>query len=120
MKTLAAVALVLTFIWPTASRAEQDGKIQILLLGDSTTEAKIPKMLAAKEPQLEDVIEALLAAEGDLPPTHVINLGLSGEFIPRLLEAGRYDKEVPKLPGLAYILIRYVINDLAHRDDFDT
>src|SRR5258708_1509352 len=71
---------------------EQDGKIQILLLGDSTTEAKFPKVLAPNEPQLEDIIRILLAAEGDLPPTNVINLGLSGEFIRRLLDSGRYDK----------------------------
>lgn len=100
--------------------AEHDGKIQILLLGDSTTEAKIPKLLAPNEPQLEDVIRILLAAEGDLPPTNVINLGLSGEYIRRLLDTGRYDKEVAKLPGIDYILIRYGLNDVVHVPEFDT
>lgn len=105
---------------PLLSHAEQDGKLQILLLGDSTTEAKIPKMLAPTEAQFEDVIRELLAAEGDLPPTNVINIGLSGEFIHRLLDSGRYEKEAAHLPGLDYIFIRYGINDLAKREDFDT
>jgi len=100
--------------------AEHDGKIQILLLGDSTTEAKIPKLLVPNEPQLEDVIRILLAAEGDLPPTNVINLGLSGEYIRRLIDTGRYDKEVAKLPGIDYILIRYGLNDVVHVPEFDT
>lgn len=99
--------------------AEHDGKLQILLLGDSTTEAKIPKMLAPKEPQFEDVVRELLAAEGDLPATNVINSGLSGEYIQRLLESKRYDRDVAKLPGLDYIFIRYGLNDAAKRADFD-
>jgi lysophospholipase L1-like esterase len=112
--------LALVLAMPAASRAEHAGKIQILLLGDSTTEASIPRRLAPKEPQLEDVIRVLLAAEGDLPPANVINLGLSGEFIRRLLDSGRYDKAVAKLPGLDYILIRYGLNDVARIKDFDT
>jgi lysophospholipase L1-like esterase len=79
MKTIAALFLLaLTLATPAATRAEREGKIQILLLGDSTTEASIPRKLAPKEAQLEDVIRVLIAAEGDLPPTHVINLGLNG------------------------------------------
>jgi lysophospholipase L1-like esterase len=121
MKTVSAlILLVLTLVAPFTLRAEHDGKIQVLLLGDSTTEAKIPKMLAPKEPQLEDVIRILLAAEGDLPPTEVINLGLSGEFIRRLIDSGRYEKEAAKLPDLDYIFIRYGINDHARREDFET
>ena len=113
MKTIAALLLLaLTLSMPAASRAEHEGKIQILLLGDSATEASIPRKLAPQEPQFEDVIRILLAAEGDLPPTNVINLGLSGEFIRRLLDSGRYDKAVAKLPGLDYIFIRYGGNDV--------
>ena len=99
-------------------RAELDGKLQILLLGDSTAEGSIPRQLVKEGPHLEDVISSLLAAEGDLPPTHVINLALSGEYIQRLVSSGRYDKEVPKLEGLDYILIRYGINDQARRENF--
>ena len=63
--------------------AEHDGKIQILLLGDSTTEGSVPRRHVPQGPHLEDVIRELLAAESDLPPTNVINLGLSGEYIRR-------------------------------------
>ena len=100
-KTITALLLLaLALSLPAELRAEHEGQIQILLLGDSTTEASIPRKLAPQEPQLEDVIRVLLAAEGDLPPTQVINLGLSGEFVRRLLDSGRYDKLVAKLPGL--------------------
>ncbi len=111
--------LVLTLSVPSRSHAEYEGKIQILLLGDSSTEASIPRKLAPNEPQFEDVIRILLAAEGDLPPTNVINLGVSGEFIRRLLDSGRYDKMVAKLPGLDYIFIRYGLNDVAKIKEFD-
>ena len=62
MKTIATLFLLaLTLAMPDASRAEHEGKVQIQLLGDSTTEASIPRMLAPKEAQLEDVIRVLLA-----------------------------------------------------------
>lgn len=35
--------LTVTLAMPTASRAEHEGKVQIVLLGDSTTEASIPR-----------------------------------------------------------------------------
>lgn len=121
MKTIATLFLMaVALAVPGAARAEHEGKIQILLLGDSTAEAMIPRKLAPKEAQFEDVIRLLLAAEGDLPPTNVINLGLSGEFIRRLLDSGRYDKLAAKLPGLDYVLIRYGLNDVARIKDFDT
>ena len=100
--------------------AEHEGKVQILLLGDSCTEAGIPKALAPKEPQFEDVIRLLLAAEADLPPTNVINLGLSGEYIHRLLDSGRYASKAAKLPGLDYVFIRYGLNDNSKRENFET
>ncbi len=111
--------LLLTFLAPVASRAEADGKIQVLLLGDSTTEAKFPKLLAPKEPQFEDIIRLLLAAEGDLPPANVINSGVSGETIRRLIDSGRYEKQASKLPGLDYIFVRYGLNDHAKIPDFE-
>jgi lysophospholipase L1-like esterase len=120
MKYRFLLAAVFILFFTAQVRAEHDGKIQILLLGDSTTEAKFPKVLAPHEPQLEDIIRILLAAEGDLPSTNVINLGLSGEFIRRLLDSGRYDKEASRLPGLDYIVIRYGLNDVAKITDFDT
>lgn len=101
------------------SLAEHAGKVQILLLGDSTTEGIIPRRHVPQGPHLEDVIRGLLAEERDLPPTNVINLGLSGEYIQRLLDSGRYDKEAAKLPGIDYILIRYGLNDMARRENFE-
>jgi lysophospholipase L1-like esterase len=100
MKCIATLLLcVFLFVMAGSSRAEHEGKIQILLLGDSATESSIPRKVAPQEPQFEDVVRILLAAEGDLPPTNVINLGLSGEFIRRLLDSGRYDRAVARLPG---------------------
>lgn len=100
------------------ARAEHEGKVQILLLGDSTTEGSIPRRHVPQGPHLEEVIRSLLAEEKDLPPTNVINLGLSGEYIQRLLESGRYDKAASKLPGIDYVLIRYGLNDNARRENF--
>lgn len=113
---LGVVALVVT---PVTSRSEHEGKIQILILGDSTAEGSVPRRHVPEGPHLEDVIRQLLAAEGDLPPCNVINVALSGEFIHRLLNTGRYDKVASKLPGLDYIFVRYGLNDAARREHFD-
>ncbi len=93
-------------------------RLQVLLLGDSTTEASIPKMLAPEEPQIEDAVRILLASEKDLPPADVYNLGLSGEYIRRLLDSGRYDRDVATKPSADYIFLRYGINDRAKREGF--
>jgi lysophospholipase L1-like esterase len=106
------------FLVPAASRAEHEGKLQIVLLGDSTTEGSVPRRHYPKGPHLEDVVTQLLAAEGDLPPCHTINLGLSGDTLRRLLDSGRYDKQCAKLPGVDYILIRYGINDFGRSKNF--
>ena len=100
-------------------KAEHEGKVQILLLGDSTTEGRVPRRHVPEGPHLEDVIRLLLAEEKDLPPTNVINLGLSGEYIRRLLDSGRYEKEASKLPGIDYVLIRYGLNDNAYRENLE-
>ena len=117
--TYASAAAILAVVMAEIALAEHQGKVQILLLGDSATESSIPRIIAPKEPQFEDVVRVLLAAEKDLPPTNVINSGLSGEFIRRLLDSGRYDRAVAKLPGLDYIFIRYGGNDAAKRENFD-
>jgi lysophospholipase L1-like esterase/nicotinamidase-related amidase len=92
-------------------------RLQILLLGDSTTEASIPKKIAPDEPQFEDMLRIKLATESDLPPCDVYNEGQSGEFIRRLLDT-RYDKAVKTKPQADYIFIRYGINDVAKRENF--
>ena len=64
MKTITALLLLaLALSLPAELRAEHEGQVQILLLGDSTTEASIPRKLAPQEPQLEDVIYPRYAAE---------------------------------------------------------
>lgn len=93
-------------------------RLQILLIGDSTTEASIPKKLAPDEPQFEDHVRILLGIEPDLPPVDVYNEGLSGEYIRRLLDSGRYDKDIATKPKADYIVIRYGLNDASKREDF--
>jgi len=94
-------------------------RLQILLLGDSTTEAKFPKLLAPEEPQFEDIIRILLASEHELPGADILNLGLSGEYIRRLLDSSRYDKQASILKDLDFIIIRYGLNDRSKREDFE-
>jgi lysophospholipase L1-like esterase/nicotinamidase-related amidase len=93
-------------------------RAQILLLGDSTTEAGIPKKLAPDEPQFEDMLRILLATEPGLPPCDVRNEGRSGEFIRGLLDS-RYEKAHIAQPRADYIFIRYGLNDARKREDFD-
>ncbi len=93
-------------------------RLQIILLGDSTTEAIIPKKIAPEEPQFEDMVRVLLAADPALPPADVYNEGVSGEFIRRLIDSGRYAKAIPTKPQADYIFIRYGINDVARREGF--
>ena len=114
--TLSISFLAIPFLSERAL-GEHDGKVQILLLGDSTTEGSVPRRHVPKGPHLEDVIRELLAEEKDLPPTNVINLGLSGEYIRRLLDSGRYEKQASKLPGLDYVLIRYGLNYNSYREN---
>ncbi len=118
---LSLLGIVIAFvICPSSVQAEHDGKLQILLLGDSTTEGSVPRRLRPEGPHLETVLEQLLAAEGDLPPCKVINSSLSGEYIKRLFDSGRYDRDVAKLPGVDYVFIRYGLNDRGRLNDFRT
>ncbi len=77
---LVLAVMVAILVPPPSAHAEHEGKVQILLLGDSTTEGSVPRRLKPAGPHLETVLEQLLAAEGDLPPCHVINSSLSGEY----------------------------------------
>lgn len=116
--TIVALGLVLLFSVTDSVRAEHDGKLQILLLGDSTTIGSVCRAMHRDGPHLEDVIRLLLATEKDLPPTNVINQGRDGEFIHGLLTGGRYDRDISKLPGIDYVFIRYGLNDNSKREDF--
>jgi len=98
--------------------AEHEGRVQILLLGDSTTIGSVCRITNPAGPHLEQVIQVLLAAEKDMPPVNVINQGRDGEFIHGLLTNGRYDKDIAKLPGIDFVFIRYGLNDNSRREDF--
>jgi lysophospholipase L1-like esterase len=117
---LAAILCVALLMCGGTARAEHEGKLQILLLGDSTTIGSVCRAVEPNGMNLEDVIRVLLAAEKDLPATNVINQGRDGEYIHGLLTGGRYDKEIAKLPGIDYVLIRYGLNDINRREDFAT
>ena len=116
---LLGFALFFAFFAPQSARAEHEGKLQILLLGDSTTIGSVCRITDPKGPHLEDVVRSLLATEKDLPPTNVINQGRDGEFIHGLLTDGRYDREIAKLLGIDFVFIRYGLNDLGKREDFN-
>ncbi len=125
MKLFPARAVTMLFgvfafclVGPSAIQAEHEGKVQVLLLGDSTTIGSVCRITDPHGPHLEDVIRLLLAAEKDLPPTNVINQGRDGEFLHGLLTGGRYDKDISKLPGIDYVFIRYGLNDRGKREDF--
>jgi lysophospholipase L1-like esterase/nicotinamidase-related amidase len=106
---------------PFAFSAATAGKkrLQIILLGDSTTEASIPKKLASDEPQIRGHATHSPRRQSDLPPCDVYNEGVSGEYIRRLIDT-RYDKAVKTKPQADYIFIRYGLNDQAKVKDFKT
>lgn len=114
---LLIAAVCATGLGPARLLAEHEGKTQIVLLGDSTTIGSVLRKHEPNGPHLEDVVRNLLAAEKDLPATNVINLGQDGDFIRRLLDSGRYEKAMSKLPGVDYVLIRYGLNDNVRREN---
>ncbi len=117
LTVLLGIAISLEATTP-AAHAEHEGKLQVLLLGDSTTIGSVCRQTNPTGPHLEDVVRLLLAAEKDLPPTNVINQGRDGEFIHGLLTGGRYDKDIAMLPGIDFVFIRYGLNDNSKREDF--
>ncbi|MBA4017283.1 MAG: SGNH/GDSL hydrolase family protein [Pirellula sp.] len=117
--TLVLTAVVaLVAMSPPHAQAEHEGKVQVLLLGDSTTIGSVCRRSEPDGPHLEDVIRTLLATESDLPAVNVINQGRDGEFIHGLLTGKRYDEQIAKLPGIDYIFIRYGLNDQRKRENF--
>ncbi|WP_205679173.1 GDSL-type esterase/lipase family protein [Aquisphaera insulae] len=104
---------------PMAAARGDEPKLRILLLGDSTTIGSICRQVDPGGPQLEDVIRALLAAEPDMPPVEVVNQGVDGERIHDLLTSGRYDRDILSRGLFDYIFIRYGLNDIARREDFE-
>jgi lysophospholipase L1-like esterase len=122
-RTLLSCLAVLAFFASVCGRlspasAEHEGKIQVLLLGDSTTIGSVCRQTNPDGPHLEDVVRIQLATRPGLPPVHVINQGRDGEYIHGLLTGGRYEREIAKLPGIDYVFIRYGLNDNSKRADF--
>ena len=87
-------------------------------IGESKTEASVKKNLGPDETQFADHVRSLVATEPDRPPTDVYNEGVSGEYIRRLLDSGRYDKDIATKPKADYIFIRYGLNDASKREKF--
>jgi lysophospholipase L1-like esterase len=104
---------------PLQALGDEPRALRILLLGDSTTIGSICRRVEPHGPHLEDVIRLRLAAEPDLPPVEVINQGRDGEFIHVLLSSGRYDRDIVPLGEFDYVLIRYGLNDIAKREEFE-
>ncbi len=111
------VSWVALFCLPSLAWAEKDGKVQVLLLGDSTTIGSVCRKTNPDGPHLEDVIRLLLATDPSLPPTQVINQGRDGEYIHGLLQ-GRYAKDIASLQGIDYVFFRYGLNDNSKRENF--
>src|SRR5262249_3156696 len=105
MNSLRSWCLLALLAVPAAASHAEEGKLRVLLLGDSTTIGRVCRRAAPDGPHLEDVIWLLLAAEPDLPPAEVINQGRDGEYIRGLLSSGRYDKEITPLGAFDYVLI---------------
>lgn len=113
------LGLMALVVLPVLALAEEKktAKVRVLLLGDSTVIGSVPRMIAPKSDQLEDVVRKLLAAQPDLPPVEVINRGEDGDTIHRLL-AGRYSRVVANQPPFDFIFIRYGLNDLRSVKNF--
>ena len=61
---LVAIAALVS-VSRNSAQAEHEGKVQVLLLGDSTTIGSVCRRSEPKGPHLEDVIRNLLAAESE-------------------------------------------------------
>ncbi|HEU5117224.1 MAG TPA: SGNH/GDSL hydrolase family protein [Isosphaeraceae bacterium] len=107
------------FVLTAPALGDEPRTLRVLLLGDSTTIGSICRRVEPNNPHLEDVIRLRLAAEPDLPSVEVVNQGRDGEFIHGLLSSGRYDKDIAPLETPDYILIRYGLNDVVKREDFE-
>jgi lysophospholipase L1-like esterase len=105
-----SIFMLSTMVGFSANRGTSEN-VKILLIGDSTTEGG--------KPVFENSIRQLLAANDNIPPAQVINLGLGGETAYSLLNSGRYDRQIKGIDSVAYIFLRYGINDWIHRQPFE-
>jgi len=96
---------------------DSEAVFQVLLLGDSTVEGSVPRIIEPDADHLEDVVRKLLDAEGDLPPVTVTNEGRGGEYVRGLLDK-RYDRILEGNPKADLITVRYGLNDYGKREGF--
>lgn len=120
MSSLRSWSLIALLLLPVAARGDEAKALRVLLLGDSTTIGSVCRRVDPDGPHLEDVVRLLLAAEPDLPPVEVVNQGRDGEFIRGLLDSGRYGKDIAPLGSFDYVLIRYGLNDVVKREEFES
>lgn len=93
----------------------EDETVRILLIGDSTTAGGIPRDTDPEGPHFEQMIRQLLSLETGMPSLKVYNLGQGGDTAFRLLDSGRYDREVAVHEEPDFIFVRYGINDWVKR-----
>lgn len=111
MRTRILAALLLF----SCSLLPANDPVRILLIGDSTTEGSIPRLTDPDGPHLENMVRQLLSLEEGIPPLKVHNLGQGGDTAFRLLDSGRYDREVVPVGKADFIFVRYGINDWSKR-----
>lgn len=97
--------------------AQPDGRVHILLLGDSTVIGSVPRKLQPEADHLEGILRKLLDGAGDLPPVRVTNEGLGGEHVRGLLDE-RYAKIVESQSEVDIVTVRYGLNDYGKREGF--
>lgn len=109
-----AIAVLLSGNTSTVARIDE--AVHILLIGDSTTEGSIPRLTDPEGPHFEHMIRQLLTLEQGMPTLKVYNLGQGGDTAFRLLDSGRYEREVKPVERADYIFVRYGINDWFKRE----
>lgn len=90
---------------------EENEKVRILLIGDSTT--------IGGKGVFETTIEDIINNNTETPSVEVINSAKGGETAYSVVESGRYDSEIKPLGKFDYIFVRYGINDYFKRRPFE-
>ncbi|WP_298365796.1 SGNH/GDSL hydrolase family protein [uncultured Lutibacter sp.] len=107
-KIVFVLSIVVLVAFTTGSDNEK--KVKILLVGDSTTIGGMPREVNPEGPHLEQMIEQLAIIEG-LPAMEVVNAGKGGETAKRLLGSKHYNEKIKPVENVDYIFLRMGIND---------
>src|SRR5689334_21384255 len=110
------------FLLPTAAvRGEENQKVRVLLLGDSTVIGTYGREVFPKADHRENVVREMLGAEGDLPPVEVVNRGQNGDMVSLLLARPmRYEKDAAKQAPFDFICLRFGLDDVRHLKEVGT